>query len=211
MTTSSTTTHLNPQGSRSAAGAGPAALAHAGDGAAARKSILTAQLGSRVAQRDVLTITRQLSVMVKAGISITQALEGMASQTANPKLQKLLWELYNDVEAGKPFSEAVAAHPKVFSPLYVYMIQASELSGSFSHILSRIADYLSQQLETKSQVKAAMMYPAIIGTMAVLTTVVSFLPVFFIAPSPSKSSGRALAYPPSATQATCPPRARTPW
>jgi len=109
--------------------------------------------------------------MVKAGISITQALENMAQQTTNPKLAKLLFQLYDDVEAGKPFSEAVAAHPKVFSPLYIHMIQASELSGSFSHILSRIADYLSQQLETRSQVIAAMLYPMIIGVMAVLVTI----------------------------------------
>ncbi|HOI55335.1 MAG TPA: type II secretion system F family protein [Phycisphaerae bacterium] len=148
-----------------------AAPVQAAEPAAPRASIMTVQLGARITQRDILTVTRQLSVMVKAGISITQALENMAQQTTNPKLAKLLFQLYDDVEAGKPFSEAVAAHPKVFSPLYIHMIQASELSGSFSHILSRIADYLSQQLETRSQVIAAMLYPMIIGVMAVLVTI----------------------------------------
>ncbi|MBN2582167.1 MAG: type II secretion system F family protein [Planctomycetes bacterium] len=161
----------------------PAPTAPAAEAAAPKQSIMTVQFGARVTQRDVLTVTRQLSVMVKAGISITQALENMALQTTNPKLQKLLNQLYDDVEAGKPFSEAVAAHPKVFSPLYIHMIQASELSGSFSHILSRIADYLSQQLETRSQVIAAMLYPIIIGTMAVLVTIfmlIFILPKFLV-------------------------------
>lgn len=148
-----------------------------------KTSIFSVQLGARISQRDVLAVTRQLSVMVKAGISITEALESMAEQTTNPKLKKLLLALHADVSDGKPFSEAVAAHPKVFSTLYVNMIKASELSGSFSHILNRIAEYLSHQLETRSQVVAALMYPAIIGVMAVSTTVfmlVYVLPKFMI-------------------------------
>jgi len=136
-----------------------------------RGSILTMQFGGRVTQRDILGVTRQLSVMIKAGIGITEALESMALQTPNVKLKKLLGRLHEDVEAGKPFSEAVAAHPGVFSTLYVNMIRASELSGSFSHILNRIAEYLTHQIETRSQVKAAMVYPLIIGGMAVSTTV----------------------------------------
>jgi len=139
--------------------------------AAKRGSILTVQFGGRVTQRDVLAVTRQLSVMVKAGIGITEALESMALQAPNPKLKKLLNRLHDDIESGKPFSEAVAAHPNVFSTLYVNMIRASELSGSFSHILNRIAEYLTHQIETRSQVKAAMVYPLIIGGMAVSTTV----------------------------------------
>ena len=148
-----------------------------------KTSIFDIQFGNRVTQRDVLTLTRQLSVMVKAGISITEALETMAEQAANPKLKKLMLAVHADVQDGKPFSEAVAAHPKVFSTLYVNMIRASELSGSFSHILSRIAEYLTHQLETRSQVQAALMYPAIIGGMAVSTTVfmlVYVLPKFMV-------------------------------
>lgn len=151
-----------------AAQTGPQALAQPLKPAS---SILTLQFGTRVTQKDVLAVTRQLSVMVKAGISITEALESMAEQTTNPKLGRLLRAMHADVEAGKPFSEAIAAHPRVFSTLYVNMIRASELSGSFSHILNRIAEYLSHQLETRSQVRAALMYPAIIGCMAVSTTV----------------------------------------
>jgi len=76
-----------------------------------------------------------------------------------------------DLESGKQFSDALMRYPKVFSPLYVNMVKASELSGGFSKMLDRIAVYLTQQIETRSMVVGAMIYPGIIGTMAIATTV----------------------------------------
>jgi len=77
----------------------------------------------------------------------------------------------HDVEGGKCFSEALARYPKVFSPLYINMVRASELSGAFGSMLERIAEYLAQQIETRSQVRGAMIYPIIIAVMAVSTTI----------------------------------------
>src|SRR5215212_979187 len=62
-------------------------------------------------------------------------------------------------------------YPKIFSPLYINMVKASELSGGFSKMLDKIANYLAQQIETSSMVKGAMIYPGIIGTLAVGTTI----------------------------------------
>ncbi len=161
-------------------GGGEAARSHAthGEQRKSGSSVLNMQFGTRISQKDILAVTRQLSVMMKAGINISDALNSMAEQTQNPKLSNLLTELHLDVEAGKPFSEAIGKHPKYFNPLYVNMIKASELSGSFSGALQRIAQYTEQQLETRSQVFGAMMYPAIIGTMAVITTI--FMLVFVL-------------------------------
>src|ERR1700709_336460 len=83
----------------------------------------------------------------------------------------MLVQMRGDVEAGKPFSEALARYPKVFSPLYINMVKASELSGGFSRMLDKIAAYLAEQNDTRSQVRGAMIYPAIIGTMAIGTTI----------------------------------------
>ncbi len=121
--------------------------------------------------RDVQAFTNQLAVMIKAGINIRSAIEGIADQVDNPKFQKILQQVKADVEAGHPFSEALAKHPKVFSPLYVNMVRASELSGNFGQMLERISDYLGQQVETRNMVRGAMIYPAIIAFMAVGTTV----------------------------------------
>jgi type IV pilus assembly protein PilC len=83
----------------------------------------------------------------------------------------VLLQLKHDVEAGKQFSEAIAKHPKLFNALYVNMVRASEMSGSFSKMLDRIAAYINQQIETRKMVVGAAIYPGIIGSLAVLVTV----------------------------------------
>jgi len=128
--------------------------------------------------KDVMNFTNQLSVMIKAGINIRSAIGGIAPQITNDKFRKIIEQMKMDVESGRPFSEALAKHPKVFSPLYVNMVRASELSGNFAYMLGRIAGYLNQQIETRSMVRGAMIYPAIIAVMAVSTT--TFLLTFVL-------------------------------
>ncbi len=122
-------------------------------------------------QKDVLTFTQQLAVMVKSGINIRSAIEAIAEQIKNQKFRQIITQVKNDVEGGKSFSEALGRHPKVFGTLYVNMVRASEMSGSFGHMLDRIAAYLTQQVETGRMVKGAMIYPIIIMVMAVSVTV----------------------------------------
>lgn len=121
--------------------------------------------------KDILDFTTQLAVMIRAGISLRNALDGIADQTVNPKFKKILMSIKTDVESGKQFSEAIIRYPKLFGPLYVNMVRASEMSGSFAKMLDRIAAYIEQQLETKKMVIGASIYPGIIGTMAIGVTV----------------------------------------
>lgn len=121
--------------------------------------------------KHVLDFTTQLAVMMRAGINLRSALEGIADQTAHPVMKKVILALKTDVEAGKPFSAALARHPKLFGPLYINMVRASEMSGSFSEMLDRIAAYIAQEIDTRKMVIGAAIYPGIIGTMAVLVTV----------------------------------------
>jgi type IV pilus assembly protein PilC len=125
----------------------------------------------RPKQKHVLDFTQQLSVMIKAGINLRAALEGIAEQTEHPTFKKVITQLKTDVESGKQFSEAIARHPKLFGPLYVNMTRASEMSGSFAKMLDRIAQYIAQQIETRKMVVGASIYPAVIGTMAVAVTI----------------------------------------
>jgi len=144
-------------------------------------------------QKDVLNFTTQLAVMIRAGISIRAALEGIADQAENPKFQKILLQIKQDVESGKSFSEALAKHPKLFGPLYINMVRASEMSGSFSQMLDRIAGYLAQQIETRAMVIGAMIYPAVIGTLAVGTTI--FLLTFVLPRFAAVFEGKEAAMP----------------
>jgi len=147
-------------------------LARAGDADSAAKSLL-ARLGicQGVATKELLSFTSQLAVMSKAGIGLTTALAGIEEQIKAPRMAEVVRTLKRDVEAGRQFSEALQRFPKVFSPLYINMVRASELSGSFGHMLERIAQYLNQQVETKRMVTGAMIYPIIIVTMAIMTTI----------------------------------------
>lgn len=125
----------------------------------------------RPKQKHVLDFTQQLSVMIKAGINLRAALDGIADQTEHPTFKKIITQLKTDVESGKQFSDAIARHPRLFGPLYVNMVRASEMSGSFAKMLDRIAQYIAQQIETRKMVIGASIYPAVIGTMAVAVTI----------------------------------------
>lgn len=148
----------------------------AASGASRLSGILNYSSGP--SQKDILDFTSQLAVMIRAGISLRVALEGIAEQTRNPKFRRILTEIKTEVESGKQFSEAISKYPKLFGPLYVNMVRASEMSGSFAKMLDRIAAYISQQLETRKMVIGASIYPAIIGVMAITVTV--FLLVFVL-------------------------------
>src|SRR3954464_657954 len=141
------------------------------DGSDRRRKSLNLEFSFGPSQKDVQGFTSQLAVMIRAGISLRAAVEGISDQIINPKFKVMLSQMKKDLESGKQFSDALMRYPKVFSPLYINMVKASELSGGFSKMLDRIATYLAEQIETSSQVKGAMIYPGIIGTMAVSTTI----------------------------------------
>jgi type IV pilus assembly protein PilC len=140
--------------------------------AALKSSVIqTLNYSSGPSQRDILDFTTQLAVMIRAGISLRAALEGIADQTSNPKFRRILLAIKLDVESGKQFSEAITKYPKLFGALYVNMVRASEMSGSFAKMLDRIAAYIAQQIETKKMVVGASIYPGIIATMAIGVTI----------------------------------------
>lgn len=126
---------------------------------------------SKPNQKHVLDFTTQLAVMIRAGINLRSALDGIADQTAHAGFKKIILEVKQDVESGKQFSEALAKHPKLFGALYINMVRASEMSGSFSEMLERIAAYIRQEIETRKMVIGASIYPAIIGVLAVAVTI----------------------------------------
>ncbi len=135
------------------------------------KTLASLNYTSGPSQHDILDFTTQLAVMIRAGISLRAALEGISDQITNPKFKKILLAIKADIESGKQFSEAINKYPKLFGPLYVNMVRASEMSGSFAKMLDRIAAFIGQQLETRKMVIGASIYPGIIGGMATAVTI----------------------------------------
>jgi len=142
-----------------------------GNGGSLGEKLKALNYTSGPSQKDVLNFTTQLAVMIRAGISLRAAIEGIADQVENPKFKVMLMKIKQDVESGKQFSEALAKHPKHFNVLYVNMVRASEMSGSFSQMLERIAAYLQQQIETRAMVVGAMIYPAVIAALSIGVTI----------------------------------------
>jgi len=122
-------------------------------------------------RKDILNFTNQLAVMIRAGISIQDALEAIGEQNDNQKFRKIILDLKRQIEAGQSFSQALSEYPDVFSNLYINMVAAAEVSGSMSSMLQKLAEYLDREDETRSQIKGAMVYPIIIAVMAVLVTI----------------------------------------
>ncbi len=124
-------------------------------------------------KKDILNFTNQLAVMIRAGISLQDCLESISEQHENVKFKAIIMDIKNQIEEGKSFSQALAIYRELFGNLYVNMIAAAEISGSLSSMLQKLAEYLDQEAETRSQVRGAMVYPIIIATMAVF--VITFL------------------------------------
>jgi type IV pilus assembly protein PilC len=122
-------------------------------------------------RKDILNFTNQLAVMIRAGISLQDSLEGIAEQSGNQKFKLVITDIKNRIESGQSFSQALAEHPQVFTNLYINTVAAAEASGSLSGMLQKLAEYLDSEAETRSQVKSAMVYPIIIAFMAVVVTI----------------------------------------
>ena len=122
---------------------------------------------ARVSMEDLAIVTRQLSTMINAGLSLMRALSVLESQTENPRLKLTLADVRNDIQAGLSLSDSLAKHPKVFNELYVAMIRAGETGGFLEDVLRRVADQLESQSRLRRQVRGAMVYPAVVLTVAV--------------------------------------------
>jgi type IV pilus assembly protein PilC len=135
----------------------------------------------KVKADDLVIATRQLSTMVSSGMSLLRALYVIEEQTESEKLREIFIEVRKDVEAGVALSDALQRHPDVFNELYVAMVQAGETGGILDNTLVRVAEQLEKDAALRRQIKAAMIYPSLIGGFAfiVLFALVTFLvPVF---------------------------------
>ncbi|MBF0202006.1 MAG: type II secretion system F family protein [Desulfamplus sp.] len=112
--------------------------------------------------RDLILLTKQFKTMIQAGISMLQILSVMEVQTENKRLKAILAGMTEDIREGDSLSRAFFRHERVFTPLYCTMIKAGESSGSLPDVLERLIYILEHEHKVKSDIKAAMRYPAIV-------------------------------------------------
>ena len=127
----------------------------------------TASAGYKFKTKDLAFICRQLSSMLTAGISLVRSLHILYSQAENKKEKATLLEIYEDVQKGRSFSEAVISRPGVFPNLFVSMVAAGESSGNLDVIMTRVADFYLNQNKINNQIKGAMIYPAVLVVLLI--------------------------------------------
>jgi type IV pilus assembly protein PilC len=135
----------------------------------------------RVKAQELTIATRQLATMISSGMSLLRALYVLEEQARSDKFREAITQIRMDVEAGLALSDALARHPVIFNELYIAMVGAGEVGGILEETLDRVADQLEKDDSLRRQVKAAMMYPTLIASFAmiVLLALVTFLvPVF---------------------------------
>jgi len=123
---------------------------------------------------EKINFIENLSIMLKAGISISRSLQIGFKQTKNARFKVILSDVYNQVEQGKGLSEALSAYPKVFSNIVTSMIKVGEMSGNLDKSLQYLSNQLQREADLKSKTRGAMIYPSVIvGAMVIIGVLMS--------------------------------------
>ncbi|MDO8525408.1 MAG: type II secretion system F family protein, partial [Candidatus Omnitrophota bacterium] len=115
---------------------------------------------------DLVIFSRQFATMVDAGIPLVGALDILGEQVENKTFGSVIIEIRNSVETGSSLSEALGRHKNVFSVLFVNMVKAGETSGMLDEILDRLAVYMEKTSTLQRKIKSALVYPAVVTSMA---------------------------------------------
>jgi type IV pilus assembly protein PilC len=137
----------------------------------------------RVKPKELMQFSRQLAAFVRAGIPILDGLSLLQQDTTNPSMQRALVDMEDSLRRGDSLSSALERSPKVFSKAYRSMLRSAELTGNLDTVLERVAGYLERDVEARSKIKAASVYPVVIVVMSVgvVTLLVSYvLPKFSV-------------------------------
>src|SRR6266404_1539624 len=132
----------------------------------------------KVRSKVLMIFTRQLATLIDSGLPLLRSLTVLAKQERDGVLKRTINKLADGVQGGNTFSDALSLHPLIFNDLYVNMVRAGELGGVLEVVLNRLAEFQEKAAKIKGKVKSAMIYPAIVMSMAV--AIMAFLLVFIV-------------------------------
>lgn len=160
-------------------GLSPTSITPANGGTGLQTEISLGAFEKGVGLKDLAIMSRQLSTMMGAGLSLLRALTILADQTENKALKRTLNTVRTQVESGSSFSEALARHSQVFPPLMIHLIRAGEVGGFLDQSLNSIAGTFEADVKLRNTIKSAMTYPVVVLVMALVSVVAMLL---FIVP-----------------------------
>jgi type IV pilus assembly protein PilC len=126
----------------------------------------------RVKRKEVMHFSRQLSVFVEAGIPIMEALEILSEETSDKLMKGVVLDMVSRLQSGDTFATAAAAHPEAFPRYYIAVLESAELTGTLDLVLRELAEYIERDMDARSQIISALIYPGVVFCMAMVTVVV---------------------------------------
>jgi len=135
----------------------------------------------KVKQKELMTSTKQLSVMLKSGVSLTESIDVLSRQQKNAKFAEILRDVKRNIEEGLSFADALRKHKNIFPPLYTSTVEAGEMGGNLDKSLENIATLLERSLTLKRKIKGALAYPLIVSVVAIAVIIlilVKVIPTF---------------------------------
>lgn len=132
----------------------------------------------KVSRGELSLFSRRLADLSAAGLPLDRVLQVISEQSESLTLSRIADECLNDVRAGSQISDALAKHPKIFPPVYTQTLKAGEASGQFPQVASRLAEFQEKEVARRSQITAALIYPAVLAAVAVM--VVLFMLLFVV-------------------------------
>jgi type IV pilus assembly protein PilC len=116
--------------------------------------------------------SRQMAAFVRTGIPITDALEVIEEGSGNKRFKQILGQMREQIHNGVPFSDALAEHASIFPPYYVGILKSSELTGQLDTSLEQLSGYIERDVEARSKIKSALVYPLVVLGMSIMTVVI---------------------------------------
>jgi type IV pilus assembly protein PilC len=139
---------------------------------------VSARGGKKITDKDITIFTRQLAVMMKAGVPLLQSFDIVGKGHSNPSVAKLLLDIKTEVETGSSLAQAFRKYPQYFDPLFCNLVAAGEQAGILDALLDRLATYKEKILAIKSKIKGALFYP--IAVIVVAFVIVAVIMIFVI-------------------------------
>lgn len=131
-----------------------------------------------IKQVEKITLTKHLAVMIKAGVSLAEALENLADQSSSKEVKKVLLKVKQKIDDGSSFHESLSIFPKIFDEMYLGIIEVGESTGNLDDSLAYLAEQLSKDYALKKKIKGALMYPGLV--LSATGILAAFLSLFIL-------------------------------
>jgi len=148
---------------------------------AAPKDIEIPFLKQKIKDKEILIVTKQLSIMLASGLPLDQSLNIIAEQTTNKRMGEIVYDIKNEIEGGSTLANALKKHKEAFSDMYINMVNSGEKTGNLDGVLKRLTDMMEKSIALKRKIRGAMIYPTIVSIVAVgvITLILTFvIPTF---------------------------------